>query len=392
MYASFLLQTLVVALASASPIASQDSPYKVVKTTTNSNGQVIDWIVPESQGSIASPPPAHLVGRDVTGLKLADVINHDDEAGPAGTVPVLRTHAPLANKVANPLLVRTTPSASASSSEGQQQKEKRGSEAHYYANSAQLVNTHGGGADFSMFNPYVASDDQFSLIQTAVARSGVQHKTYGSILQTVEAGWQHYHDLVNSNKAFLFTFFNTNGYKQQGDNQAGYNQQVKGWVQYDKTVHPGYFFSPGSTIGGDQHDLNIKYYLYQSNWWLYVGGTAIGYYPGSLFSAPVSSGGSLKDYSDSIAFYGEITTSTGPTPTDMGSGNYPEKGYGQAGYIKNINYIDTSDKSVAYNTNRYNADTDKGYKIAPFFNSGKEGWGSYMYLGGPGSDGKVGAP
>ena len=283
---------------------------------------------------------------------------------------------------------------SVESAQQQQQKKKpeKRSETHYYANSAQYVNSHGGSADFSMFNPYVASDDQFSLIQTAVARSGVKHQTYGTVLQTVEAGWQHYHDLVKSDKAYLFTFFNTNGYNAQADNQAGYNQQVKGWVQVDKTVHPGYFFSPGSTIGGDQHDLNIKYYLYQGNWWLAVGGTSIGYYPGTLFSNPVSSGGSLKDYSDSIAFYGEITSPGGATPTDMGSGNYPDKGYGQAAYIKNINYIDTSDKTVTYNTRSYDADTDKGYNIAPFFNSGKAGWGSYMYLGGPGGDGIVGAP
>lgn len=383
-----LLQSLALGLlapqASASPITVGNLPYKVVKTTTNSYGDTIDWVMRESQGVIATPPPAELLGErvlaeNVTSLTFAHLIAQPQNQGPAGAVPVMRSSGRFPNKVANPLLIKGAGA------------QRRAVGDHYYANSAQDVANHGGGADFSMFNPYVEDDHDFSLIQVAVARN-VQDPDYGSVIQTVEAGWMHYYDVgQNSNAPFLFTFYNTDGYHHQADNLGGYNQMYKGWVQYDSTVHPGYRFSPISTIGGEQHDLRIQYYLYQSNWWLYVAGKAIGYYPASLFSQKQAASATLSSGADSIAFYGEVTTSRADgTNTDMGSGNYPDTGYGKAGYIRNIQYYDTSDALVGYNTNLVAEDTNRGYKIAPFFNSGKSGWNSYMFLGGPGSDGKIG--
>ena len=43
--------------------------------------------------------------------------------------------------------------------------------------------------------------------------------------------------------------------------------------------------TPVSTFGGTQYILNLKWQLWQGNWWFRVNGTWIGYYPASLFNS-----------------------------------------------------------------------------------------------------------
>jgi hypothetical protein len=63
----------------------------------------------------------------------------------------------------------------------------------------------------------------------------------------------------------------------------------------------------------------------------------IGYYPGSIFSAATGGSASLATGSDTIFFYGEIAQSEGSiTTTDMGSGKLATTGYGNSGYIHNM--------------------------------------------------------
>jgi len=64
--------------------------------------------------------------------------------------------------------------------------------------------------------------------------------------------------------------------------------------------------------------------------------------PASLFSAHTS-GVTLATGSDSIYYYGEIYQSEGPvTTTDMGSGEFAEKGFGRSAYIHNMVYFDST--------------------------------------------------
>lgn len=359
---------------------------KVVKTTTTSYGEVIDWVVRESQGDIASPPPLPAFnGGNVNAVTFEQLTASPKFQGPAGTVPIVRQGYKFPQKQPNPLLMNGTARGNLEARDTVQGK-------HWYANSGQYINNHGGGADFNIYNPYVQTNHDFSLIQTAVARENVPHPQYGSIGQTVEAGWMHYYDVAHgSSDAFLFTFYNTDGYHNQADNKGGYNTDVKGWVQVDKEVHPGYHFKPVSSVGGKQYDIRIQYYLYQGNWWLFVVNKFIGYYPASLFSQGIDPAKSLSSYSDIILFYGEVTNSgTALTTTDMGSGHFPEDGPGKVAYMRNIHFIDTADKYNNYNTRAVDQSDRNRYRISTFFNSGKKDWESYVYLGGPGAGGVIG--
>jgi hypothetical protein len=249
---------------------------------------------------------------------------------------------------------------------------------HWYVSSNQGVNNIGGSAVFSQFDAFVDPND-FSLLQTCVGTSS----------QTVEAGWINYPDQVA--QPHLFTYYNTNGYTKQGNGLGGWNQDVTGWVQYSSTVFPGTVFTPLSVIGGAQHDMQIGYYLHESNWWLEINGNWIGYYPASLFSAGATSGTvSLETMSDNILYYGEIYQSEGPiTTTDMGSGEFGTAGAGKAAYIRNMIYNDPTGAAQYYTAGFWASDTSR-YNFEAYPVSGTL-WGSYVYLGGPGAGGVVGA-
>jgi hypothetical protein len=144
-------------------------------------------------------------------------------------------------------------------------------------------------------------------------------------------------------------------------------------------------------IGGAQHEISIEYLLYESNWWLGINGKWIGYYPASLFSAGATSGTvSLETASDNILYYGEIYQSEGPlTTTDMGSGEFGTAGSGKAAYIHNMEYTDPT-STAQYYTAGFGASDTSRYNFVSYPTSGTS-WGSYVYLGGPGAGGVVGA-
>lgn len=167
---------------------------------------------------------------------------------------------------------------------------------------------------------------------------------------------------------------------------------MAGWVQVDDTIFPGTTFSPLSTRGGDQYALKISYLLYEGNWWLYVSDRWIGYYPASMFGADTDASRSLQVQASGIFYYGEIYDSHPEyTTTDMGSGAWPEAGFGQSAFIQDMVYTDLngndqryegSDGIVISDSNRYRMDAE--------FDS-QTTWNSYMFLGGPGAGGQIDA-
>ncbi|CAL5380747.1 unnamed protein product [Camellia sinensis] len=112
-------------------------------------------------------------------------------------------------------------------------------------------------------------------------------------------------------------------------------------------------------------------------WWLQFGNEVVGYWPTSLFSY-------LADSASQIQWGGEVMNlaSDGQhTTTQMGSGHFPEEGFGKASYIKNIQIVDGSSNlsapigvsTRAEQSNCYNVQTGKS-----------SDWGNYIYYGGPG--------
>jgi hypothetical protein len=166
---------------------------------------------------------------------------------------------------------------------------------------------------------------------------------------------------------------------------GGWNRDVAGWVQTDSQIFPGTTFSTLSTVGGTQYDIQIRYQLYNDNWWLFVLDRWIGYYPASLFRASTDSSRSLASGSTQINYYGEIYNSQNDvTRTDMGSGHWPEEGWQKSAYIRNMLYTDTGGNDQKYDGSRgvIVSDTNR-YRLTADW-SGSSSWGAYMYLGGPG--------
>lgn len=74
----------------------------------------------------------------------------------------------------------------------------------------------------------------------------------------------------------------------------------------------------------------------------------------------------------------------------MGSGNWPEAGWQQSGYIRNMVYTDLGGADQKYDGSRgiVISDTNRYRMVADF--QSQSNWGSYMYLGGPGAGGVIG--
>ena len=368
---------------------------QIIKTTVTPRGQTVDWVPIESQhprGEIASPPPLlkhprlwekpHERQPEI--IAEAELEAQGSERGPKGTVPILRKNLralgytkSLRQYLSKSRGHRILPVRGL----GLAAPEEGGS--HRYANSGQGVTCFGGEGQLSCFDPYLESSDDFSLIQIGLSNGDL------GFLQTVEAGWQEFQDLTGDWVPHLFTYYTTNGYSGDGDNQGGYNTDVDGWVQYDDTIFPGTTFTPYSTRGGDQRKITIKYQLYQGNWWFACQGRWIGYYPASLFMGNQSVFSTLGDHADHIGFWGEIYDSNsvaGRTKSDMGSGYFAEAGWTWSAYMHNL-LVQTGRDGAMGNydgsSGKFSSDPDM-YDIDAHFNSGSS-WGSYVYLGGPGA-------
>ena len=360
---------------------------EVVKTTRTPRGQVLDWVPIGSQLSrgrkLASPPSETVPLQLGSGRRRVKPIRFELEVGqgahgPEGTVPIprrdlrrlrfvrpLRDHLTKHGHRTYTMLIDERDSVEVPG-EGV---------GHEYAFSSQWVTCYGAEGNLAAFDPYVHRSDEFSLLQVALARGS------GSGRQTIEAGWQESRDIYGDWVPHLFVFYTTNGYSKSGDNKGGYNRDVDGWIQYSDVVYPEAMSSPNSSRGGAQYVMQIKYQLYQGNWWFCCNGRWIGYYPASLFNT-----GGLRSSAEVVAFYGEIVDSakdSGSTWTDMGSGYWPDRGWSWAAFMSNLRYQSGTGGSLS----RYAGDTwesnPEEYGIEEHFDD-TGSWGSYCWIGGPG--------
>jgi hypothetical protein len=365
---------------------------EIVRTTKTPHGQVIDWIPRESQlrrgERPAEPPPFAYKAPAASKERPHRLVQFEledakVERGPEGTVPVLRKNLD-SIRFGQPLrkLLGKYPYAGFTTlRDGRLTPAPNVDGPHRYANTQQQLICFGGEGVLSAFDPYCENADDFSLMQIAVSNMDTGR------LQTVEGGWQQRKDSYGDWVPHLFTYYTTNGYTDDDDNVGGYNQDVDGWVQHDDSVHPGAISSPNSTRGGDQYVMQVKYQLWQDNWWFMCNGRWLGYYPAHLFMGNQSVFSTLGDHGDQISFYGEIYDSNetpGKTRSDMGSGYWPEYGWQWAAYQRNLLVqTDRGGGLSDYDGVGWASDTDM-YDIETHMKSG-ESWGSYFWMGGPGA-------
>jgi Neprosin len=383
----------------------QQAQLDVIKTTTTPSGRTIDWIPIGSQGEIATPPPfVPTLPAATLGLKgdsrqaqdAAPVFEAEGaERGPEGTVPVLRYS--VANVTGEKTLAQHLSKKLPPHPDGNKHLLATATDTelptpdpyqHHWAGAYQDVKHYGCNGTYSCFDPAVEANDSESLIQT-----GILNQNATRSLQTIEVGWQVLPSLYGDKQPHLFTFFRTDN-ETVGDYKGGYNQTVKGWVQVDATIHPGSTFTPFSAVGDTtkQFQVNVAVQLYAGNWWVWAQGKWIGYYPASLFqAAALGSPDTLASYANRLGFWGEIADSPGiktATVTDMGSGQFPEKGFGWSAYMNKLTYSDSTSGTTAqyYDGSKIVFAADPTwYRIVPHFTPIDANWGSYEFVGGPGA-------
>ncbi|KAI3733477.1 hypothetical protein L6452_12920 [Arctium lappa] len=151
--------------------------------------------------------------------------------------------------------------------------------------------------------------------------------------------------------------------------------------QVINTIEAGWRVNP--SVYGDNSPRLFIYWTdpNSKNWWLKVGSSLVGYWPATLFPY-------LREHATSIEFGGEVyngETSGSHTSTQMGSGHFPDEGFGKASYIKNIEVVDEKNTlNEASNVNVY-AEKPNCYDVTSGF---IHDWGNYIYFGGPGNNPK----
>lgn len=203
---------------------------------------------------------------------------------------------------------------------------------HKYAHARQDVANIGGHSYLNIWRPTVTGNQIFSLSQHWYAGGS------SASLQTVEAGWIVWPARFGTNPV-SFIYWTADNYVHTGC----WNLDCPAFIQTNGTWTLGGALTTISTPGGTQYDLEIAWYLYQDNWWLYVNGTgadnAIGYYPAAQYGS-----GALARNAASIDYGGE-TLASGNWPP-MGSGAFASSAYGHAAYQREIYYITTAGRAA----------------------------------------------
>lgn len=238
---------------------------------------------------------------------------------------------------------------------------------HRWAHAYQAVNNLGGGSFVNVWDPPIGANQIFSLSQHWYVGGS------GSKLQTAEVGWQVYPQMYHNTKPCLFIYWTADDYGSTGC----YNLTCNAFVQTNKNWAIGGALSPWSVAGGPQYELDVAFYLYAGNWWLYLGGeaaaNAVGYYPTSIYR-----GGAMASYAAEIDYGGEVVGTTSWPP--MGSGAFAATGWQHAAYQRQVHYFPTTggrlDASLTASatSNCYTALVQK--YAAP--------WSETVWFGGPG--------
>ncbi|XP_050218736.1 uncharacterized protein LOC126669333 [Mercurialis annua] len=230
---------------------------------------------------------------------------------------------------------------------------------------------YGAKATINVWEPKIQQPNEFSLSQIWILGG-----TFGQDLNSIEAGWQVSPDLYGDNRTRLFTYWTSDAYQVTGC----YNLLCSGFIQINNQIAMGASIFPVSGYGKSQYDISLLVWKdpKEGNWWIQFGNDyVLGYWPASLFSY-------LSDSATMIEWGGEVVNSESDgqhTTTQMGSGHFPELGFGKSGYFKNIEIVDASNNLRAPKDIGIFTEQSDCYDVQ----TGHDGdWGNYFFYGGPG--------
>jgi Neprosin len=383
-------------------LKARQASLKIVKTTTTPSGKTIDWVPIESQhpsGKIATPPPAELarlaVGPEHKGEQIAKASSFelDDptiERGPAGTVPILR-----------PDIARLSQFAGV-----QDLQVKRGGLhvnkarpnptptnpdpfRYFHGVDNQNGKLYGWDGYLNVWDPAINLPAGGNGSDHSILQVWLQNYSTG-VIQSIEGGWTVDQSLNGDTQPHVFTYYTTNGYKEEGDYQGGYNAKYKGWVQISNSVFPGSRLNGISNFGGQQFEISMKFQLYKEpttgdlNWWVAVQGIWMGYYPATLFKT------GLATDVDWVGSGGEVYSSL-PNPEQtqdgMGSGYQASGGWTKAAYLRNLRVQTDMNGTMVENNGYASRDAAVSGGADPYTITldmeSSSSWDSYFFVGGP---------
>lgn len=320
----------------------------IVATTKTDSGQLIDWIPAPRDVPEMPPRPDEKMPEDSRPLPETREPEDKDEPvqtelqaqpwaqGPDGTVPVVRFD------VENYLRLESEPPENPADVFKRIPQPSPASNDRYYGHWNKTGGPFfGSAAIVNVWDTSGPVENETSIAQVAVIR--------GSPMQAIEVGKIELESLNGDRHPHLFTYFRTDG-AEEGDWEGGYNQHVDGWRQVSKKIMPGAKLINMSSQGGTQYVMDIEVRLHQGNWWVWVLGEWIGYYPrckdydpsptckeeGFLFSTA-----GIRNNADRLTWFGEVYDSSAPeaTATQMGSGRFASEGWSHAAYFRNITYF-----------------------------------------------------
>lgn len=108
-----------------------------------------------------------------------------------------------------------------------------------------------------------------------------------------------------------------------------------------------------------------------------MAGELIGFWPKELFK-------NLQDHATLIEYGGEVFShdlSGRHTSTQMGSGHFPDEGFGKAAYIRNLEVVDQNNYLNDVTNLKLFPEKPNCYSVTSGFS---DAWRNYIYFGGPG--------
>lgn len=202
---------------------------------------------------------------------------------------------------------------------------------HQHAVAFAWTESYGLSARLSVWKPALEHESDFSLAQLWVV-GGVEHGKAPERAQTVEAGWHVARGMYGDDVPRLFGYWTPDGYET-----GCYNLACAGFVQVSQRVGLGarfVRFNEPERAQGTSVQMTIVKDGAEGDWWLWVDGEWVGYWPRDLFS-----GDGLRERAELVEVGGEVHSLHSPaahTRTHMGAGSLVARAGARAAWIDRI--------------------------------------------------------
>jgi hypothetical protein len=355
--------------AEAYLLANRYAGYRIMDTVQTAHGTIIDYVDATTVGPVATnaPPPP----KSASAGQSAKPETEDSPAllGPKGSIPFVRPDF-------GRYISGDSGSDSVESFVKNQVHGRTDGLIRLYGGYKFMSYNAGAFGTVTAFSADTVETNTFTLMEMA---TGCPQASPTEIV-----GVMFSRDLANFSDQQLR--MHVEFYTQWNGGNAGYDEVIANqFVPYSgRSFGPGVVFGPSTVVGsGPEYETSFEIEQSQGNWWVWVGGTWLGYYPGSLFTPT-----GLAQSGCRIGWYGEVfdPTPTSWTDDSMGNGTWASAGWsGYAAYWRTIQFLTPDQTTWANPDSSYMFQTPSSDANC-YTTSGVSWNGAYemFFLGGPG--------